>query len=343
MPPVTRGNRKPAGFWKGSTSNRKPRAKARKSVFRTTTRASAGRNVGVIRPQNRVPLQSVIALRYKTSYQTVSIPSEAKGSNPNGKSSGAQLNINMSDPIHTNCVSETTGASLPTWQYLKSNGAAAYPPGDDNLMQEINATDMLTKYNHFYVRKSKVTVIVRALPNQVAVGQRFFNIPGQGNQYAGGAASSWQSNFPPYTSVSPPALDADLYNIAVMSDRQSINLVDKTVHDCRYNLAGVSLKRMVSYPHSNGRECKFTATYTPRRLGIKDPGDARDQIGFTAQTPCAENTFYQLCLGKQNFPMGQQSANMEIQIAVDYEIVCMERQITDNTPQAVPVQHTGEL
>ena len=73
--------------------------------------------------------------------------------------------------------------------------------------------------------------------------------------------------------------------------------------------------------------------YTPKRLGIKDPGDNRGLIGFTSQSNVVENSFAQFVIGKQMFPV-LGSAVSVVDISVDYEIVACERRITDN--DAVP-------
>ena len=313
------------------TKRRRPpvRRATRKKVvanFRTTVTGKSGR--GTIRPQNNVPLQSKIALRYKTSYMTSNIPSAASGVSP--AASGAQLVINMSDPTASNIIGETNSSNLAPFTFFKSNSSQTGGL-QNNLGQVITDSGLYDKYDHFYVSKSIVTIKLRANPNQTQLGPWFEN------HVTGQPSVNWLE----YKNAT---LEGDLYNYAVISDRNSDNLVDKTVWACREDLAGVKLRKSKVYPHSTGKDCSFKLVYTPKRIGIQDAKDNRGLIGFTSQTNVAENTYAHVCLGKQMNPQGLSSANFVVDIAVDYEIIAMERRITNNDAVPKPLnRHRGDF
>lgn len=296
------------------------------SNFRTTLTGKSGRST--IRPQNNVPLQSKIALRYKTSYMTSLIPSAGQGVSPHA--SGAQLVINMSDPTASNIVSEINSSNLAPFTFFKSNSTQTGGL-QNNLAQVITDSGLYEKYDHFYVSKSVVTVKLRAKPGQYKLAPWYEN---HGTLTPQEHWLEWQG----------PALEGDLYNFAVISDRSSDNLVDQTVWACREDLAGVKLRKTTVYPHATGKDASFKLVYTPKRIGIKDAQDNRALIGFTSATNVSENTFAHICLGKQMNPLGLPSADYVADISVDYEIIAMERRISNNDAVPKPLnRHTAEL
>lgn len=294
--------------------------------FRTTLTGKSGR--GTIRPQNNVPLQSKIALRYKTSYMTSTIPSAGQGASPSA--SGAQLVINMSDPTASNIIGETNSSNLNPFTFFKSNSDQTGGL-QNNLKQVITDSGMFEKYDHFYVARSVVTVKLRARPGQYKLAPWYEN---HGTQTPQEHWLEWQG----------PTLDGDLYNFAVISDRATDNLVDKTVWACREDLAGVKLRKSQVFAHSTGKDASFKLVYTPKRIGIKDAMDNRTLIGFTSAANVAENTYAHICFGKQMNPLGKGSANFVVDIAVDYEIIAMERRITNNDAEPKPLnRHAGDF
>lgn len=285
-----------------------------KKTYAKSTRAGS-----IIRPQNNVPLSSEIRVRYLTTVQTLFV-----GSNNTGGYSGGQLNLNMSDPRATDLVAPMQSAiSGTSWTFAKSNSAST--GGQDNLANVLTDSNIYDKYDHFYVKKSVATVTITPLPNQADL------MPFYGNQ--AGAPSALE--------VSPASKEGNLHCFGILSDRNTNNLVDMSVHRCQ-DLAGVKYKKLTVFPTSLGRACSFKLVYTPHRLGIKDLGDAKEQIGFTSQSAPAENTYGVIAFSKLMFANNLQSANCNISVAIDYQVVATERRITNNDPVIAPV-HTGDL
>ncbi|AXQ65677.1 MAG: putative capsid protein [Circoviridae sp.] len=308
----------------------RPRAKAKRKVmtnFRTAIKGKTGR--GVIRPQNQVPMQSVISLRYKQSVDLGNIPINNDGA-PNG--SGVGFVINMSDPTSTALIQTQFVNGTPAAAYNIKFSNTSVGGGQDNLTQALTDSGLYDKYDHFYVRKSVCTFNIRGKPNQYKLAPFLETLEDANNDNA------------KYLNVRAPELQGSLYNFAVMSDRASVNLVDESVLKVRHHTAGVKLRMSNQTTTSQGRDCSFKLTYTPKRLGIKDPGDNRALIGFTSQSNVQENSFAQFVVGKQLFPLHLGSALSVCDIAIDYEIVAMERRITDNDAMPRPLNpHAGDL
>lgn len=296
--------------------------------YSTKVHGKTGR--GVVRPQNNVPKQSIIGLRYKQSVDLGNIPINTESS-PTG--SGVGFVINMSDP---------TSSALIQTQFVNGTPAASYnikfsnqstTGGQDNLSQTLIDSGLYDKYDHFYVRKSIVNFHIRHKPNQYKL-QPFLETLTDAN-----------NNDQKYLNVRAPELQGSLYNFAVMSDRASVNLVDESVLKVRHHTAGVKLRMSKIGPNTPGRDASFKLIYTPKRLGIKDPSDNRNLIGFTSQTNVAENSFAQFVVGKQLFPLHLGSALSVIDISIDYEIVACERRITNNdaVPRPLPGRAGEEL
>lgn len=318
--PLQRGKR--SAYVKGSRRNIMPNY---------STRVKASSTGGIIKPQNNVPKQSVISLRYKQSIDITNLPVYVA---PGIEQSGLSLVINMSDPLSTGLIQHAFGTNTQAGGIQKSNSSAT--GGQDNLRQALLDSGMSDKYDHFYVKKSVCHAIIRAEPNQFKLGHWL--------------QTQTDANDVKYLQDKYPSLIGQLYNFAVMSDRASVNLVDETVLKVRHQTAGIKMKQSKVYPENAGKNCSFKLTYTPRRLGIKDAGDNRDLIGFTiGETPgdrVKENSFAQFVIGKQMFPVtGKNSANSIIDLSIDYQIVCCERRITNNdaVPRPLPGRHTGDL
>lgn len=298
--------------------------------YATSVRGKSGRST--IRPQNNVPKQSVIGLRYKQTIDTTTIPVYTAA---NVEQSGIGLSINMSDPTSPGLMTVAFGSNTQGGGFQLSNLAAT--GGQNNLTQAITDAGLFSKYDHFYVKKSIVNVKVRGKPNQWKLDKwlQTQQDANNDNQY--------------YLQDRYPDLDGDLYNFGVISDANGTlpSLVDSTVLKVRHQTAGVKLRKSTIYSHSAGKDASFKMVYTPRRIGIKDAADNRAILGFTKQSNVAENTFAQFAIGKQMFPStGVNSANLVIDISVDYEIIACERRINDNDAVIRPLpgsQHRGDL
>ena len=294
------------------------------------TMVSGSKGTKVIRPQNNVPKQSVIGLRYKQTIDIETLPVYVAAGTEN---TGLGVVINMSDPTSTGLIQTSFGSNTTGGGISKSNSSTT--GGQDNLVQALTDSGMFDKYDHFYVKRSVCTMNIRGKPNQYKLGKWL-----QTQQDA-------NNNNVHYLQDRYPELSGDLYNFSVMSDRASVNLVDESVLKVRHQTAGIKLKKSKMFPNSTGKDCSFKLVYTPKRLGIAQAADNRDLIGFTSQQNVAENSFAQFCIGKQMFPTnGIGSATSVLDIAIDYEIVCCERRITNNdaVPRPLPgSQHRGEL
>ncbi|AXQ65302.1 MAG: hypothetical protein [Circular genetic element sp.] len=296
--------------------------------YKTAVRGKSGR--ATIRPQNNVPLQSVIGLRYKQTIDTSTIPVHIGAG---VEQSGLGFSVNMSDPTSAGLITVAFGSQTTGGGFQLSNLAAT--GGQDNLTQAITDAGLYTKYDHFYVRKSIINVKIRGKPNQWKLDKWL--------------QTQTDANDNKYLQDRYPDLDGDLYNFAVMSDANGTlpGLVDASVLKVRHQTAGVKLRKSTIFSHSAGKDASFRMVYTPKRLGISDPQDNRSIIGWTKQSNVAENSFAQFVVGKQMFPVaGVNSANSVIDISIDYEIIACERRINDNDAVIRPLpgsQHRGDL
>lgn len=307
------------------------RKRPRKQVvnnYSTSVRGKSGR--ATIRPQNNVPKQSVIGLRYK---QTVNLENLPVFVAAGVEQSGYGLSINMSDPTSPALMTSAFGSQTQGGAFNMSNTSST--GGQDNLTQAITDAGLYNKYDHFYVRKSVVNVKIRGKPNQWQLGKYL--------------QTQTDANDVKYLQDKYPTLDGDLYNFAVMSDANGTlpSLVDGTVLKVRHQTAGVKLRKSTIFTHSVGKDASFKLIYTPKRIGIKDAADNRQILGFTKQTNVQENTFAQFVIGKQMFPVTDTgSARSIVDISVDYEIIACERRINDNDAVIRPLpgsQHRGDL
>lgn len=329
--PVTR---KYAGPRRPGERSAKVTKKGKRGIvnnYSTSVRASTGRTV--IRPQNNVPKESVLGLRYKQTFDLTNLPVFV-GPN-NVEQSGIGITINMSDPLSDGLFQVTKVIGDETGSYQKSNSSTT--GGQDNLRQALEDSGLADKYDHFYVKKSIAHVIIRAKPNQYKL-DNWLQDQGTGTEAD-----------PYYLKTRYAQLVGDLYNFAVMSDRASVDLVNESVLKVRHQTAGIKLKKSQVFKGSTGKDCSFKLTYTPRRLGIKDPGDNRGLIGFTAGSSLSdrvqENSYAQFVIGKQMFPTNSKSSALSVvDIAVDYEIVACERRITNNdaVPRPLPGRGRGD-
>lgn len=319
--PLQRGGPRSA-YVKGTRRNNKV-----VNNYKTNVKGASGR--ATIRPQNNVPKQSVIGLRYKQTIDLENIPVYIAAGGV--EQTGFGIIVNMSDPTTTGLIQTSFGSNTQGGVFAKSNSSTT--GGQDNLKQALIDSGMFEKYDHFYVKKSIINVKIRGKPNQWKLGKWL--------------QTQTDANDVKYLQDRYPTMDGDLYNFAVMSDRASVNLVDETVLKVRHQTAGIKLRKSTIYTHSAGKDANFKLVYTPKRLGIKDPGDNRGLIGFTASQNVQENSFAQFVIGKQMFPAsGVESANSIIDMSIDYEIVACERRITDNdaVPRPLPgSQHRGDL
>lgn len=322
---------------KQTAAQRKPKTRAqakahfgKRFMNNYSTSVLGGSARSTIRPQNNVPKQSVIGLRYKQTVNTNTLPVHTA---PGVEESGIGLSINMSDPTSSALMTVAFGTNTQGGSFNLSNLSST--GGQDNLTQAITDAGLFNKYDHFYVRKSVVTVKIRGKPNQWKLDKWLQTQDGANNTK--------------YLQDRYPDLNGDLYNFAVISDANGTlpSLVDSTVLKVRHQTAGVKLRKSTIYSHSAGKDAMFKLVYTPRRIGIKDAADNRQILGFTKQTNVQENTFAQFVVGKQMFPSaGVNSANSVIDISVDYEIIACERRINDNDAVIRPLpgsRHGGDL
>lgn len=325
MPPT----RRPVVKYYRPKGGKKAPVRRRRVVNNYATALAGKSKRGVIRPQNNVPKQSVIGLRYKQSIDLGNIPINPEAS-PNG--SGVGLVINMSDP---------TSSALIQTQFVNGTNPEAYnikfsnqstTGGQDNLTQTLTDSGMFSKYDHFYVKKSVLNVNIRGKPNQYKLQPFQETLEDSSNDNA------------KYVNIRAPELQGSLYNFAVMSDRASVNLVDESVLKVRHHTAGVKLRMSTMNTNTAGKDASFKLIYTPNRLGIRDASDNISRLGFTSQTNVAENSFGQLVIGKQLFPVHLGSALSVVDLSIDYEIVCCERRITNNDAVPRPLNpHRGDL
>lgn len=324
MPPFRR-----PPFKKVTFKGKKAPARRRRVVNNYSTALAGKSKRGVIRPQNNVPKQSVIGLRYKQSIDLGNIPINPEAS-PNG--SGVGLVINMSDPTSSALIQTqfVNGTNPESYNIKFSNQSTT--GGQDNLTQTLTDSGMFSKYDHFYVSKSVLSVNIRGKPNQYKLQPFQETLEDANNDNA------------KYVNIRAPELQGSLYNFAVLSDRASVNLVDESTLKVRHHTAGVKLRMSTMNTNTAGKDASFKLVYTPKRLGIKDAQDNIGRLGFTSQSNVSENSFGQLVIGKQLFPVHLGSALSVVDLSIDYEIVCCERRITNNDAVPRPLNpHRGDL
>ena len=139
--------------------------KKKKVMPNYPTRVTTAQKGGIIRPQNNVPKESIISLRYKQSIDIMNLPVYVDANN---FQSGFGLVVNMSDPLSDGLIQTSFGSQTLNGSFALSNSATS--GGQDNLRQALVDSGMSDKYDHFYVRRSVANCIVRAEPNQFKLG-----------------------------------------------------------------------------------------------------------------------------------------------------------------------------
>ncbi|AXH76533.1 MAG: putative capsid protein [Strenuusivirus resnapis] len=314
MPPITRGNRKPAGYWKGSTTTRrKPRRVARKNAPRRYKKAMTKSNKSsLFSISTYVPKVSYIKLRYNQTYIL-------------DGSYGAeyyQLAIAMNDPQSPSMVQFRGTAPSHAHTNLTANFSNDLVP-------------LFQQYDHGVVTSSTCKALIR---------------PASGNYrsaiYPATAGAGTEAN-PHYTNW----LDADYHaeNVCWSANVDSLSGIATApdIHTLRDDTPGVQQKRLTTYPNDT-RGISFTNNYTPQRaLGIKDVGDNQARIGFTNGGTVPEKYFTQIgvqpLFTNAEHPTGTSSrmANMIITLQLDYVMKFTERKSVNNISR--PTDHSTEL
>jgi len=321
MPPLTRGNRKPPGYWAGSSSNRRPAKRRGRKVnyasskprqYGASTRGKSG-PMNMLRIATNVPKSSNIRLRYN---QTVLLRGNTEEqyrfriqmNNPNGQG-----------PV--DLISEISGA--PT---VFTNAAL-------NLSQQMN--DLFDQYDHAVVTQSVVNCNIRPYGNNPKTGITYVSTPG---------TSAQPGNFLQDT---PPEVHGDLMAWAVLSDRTNafVSTVIPTA-TLRNDTPGVKQRSLMCFKDMR-KGVSFQQKYNPKTaFGIKDVGDNQTRIGFTPSSGPNERIFADIGIQPViPFTMAgtgpSKMPNLYVTFQVDYVINFTERRPQANV--ARPTAHFAEL
>ena len=104
--------------------------KKKKVMPNYPTRVTTAQKGGIIRPQNNVPKESIISLRYKQSIDIMNLPVYVDANN---FQSGFGLVVNMSDPLSDGLIQTSFGSQTLNGSFALSNSATS--GGQDNLRQ----------------------------------------------------------------------------------------------------------------------------------------------------------------------------------------------------------------
>lgn len=333
MPPVTRNRKLKKGFWKGSTSNRKPKAAAKKRSLMVFPKAiSAARGRALINVNNRTPKTMDVLLSYK---QMIRITANQQDLPTNPLASGFPFRISLNSPF--NPGGEILHIHTAGTVGQKSYATVAASAVPNNLTGALAATGLPDKYRYFYIKKAVVDIVVQNQINQEGLRETFDNT----------AMVQQDNDRSTYLSRAERTLTGELLNCCHVTEDNSFNLNPITVNSIRNDIQGSQVKESLCFPDSQGRSNRFKYVYTPKKRF--DMSDIRDNLGKIRMEKDGSIThgyesMLNCCVGKQLFPSTQalDSALQTVDIRVQYLVTAYERLQDVGSNDAIPV-HRGEL
>lgn len=328
--PLRKGERTAKVFYgRKKRAGKKRRAKG-VNAYKKAVKASLSR--GLIMAQNFTPRTMDVELVY---HQMIRITQNSPNIPQYPLATGFPFRISLNSPC--NPLGEilhvhTTGHGTQTYA---TNASVA-----NNLTGELAATGLPEKYRYFYVKQSKVKVVVQNQINQEGLRETLDNTA---------MTPPTGSNQTSHITVSPRTLTGELINCVHVTEDNSFNLNPETVHTIREDIAGSVVKESLVFPDSRGQSNTFSYTYTPKkRFNISDVRDNLGLLRFVKDGSISSpyESHLNCCVGKQLFPSTQllDSALQNVDIQVSYIITGFERVSNVGSNAPVPSDiHFGDF
>lgn len=328
MPPIrrsARGASKPAGFWSGSSSNRKvaqKKAKSRRPVRNYNKQATnfQRKAPNMLQIKTLTPRELTVGIQYKT---VISISSMGYGASGNQSGTNTILRVSMNNPckgVNGNIVD------------VISLGGTHTDPSFTRTNPDLNLDNKLAQYFDQYgrgvVTSSNVKVRVISKPNQYKLGQWYNNIDAQGAQPGGGAQNyDWDENHPQLLNVNNPALDGQSYVWSLKTKQTGLfqngpGGDTPSYHENQNSIPGLKMSQLIA--RSNGTSSApvlCSGGFTPKYFGLADWRDNIQKVQFRksgTNEPDVTNRAY-FYVGVQN---RQPAVSTMKPQNVDFEVVC---------------------
>lgn len=355
MPPIRRSARKaakPKGFWKGSTSNRKPRAKknAKRAPrnFNRRNQTFAGKASNMIKLRTLQPPELFVSAQYR---QTIFFTDMGYG----GGGTPTLLRIRLDNP--------TAAGGIPGSRFnvvdVVDYGGSHQVPVFTRSNAERGVTD-LDQYFDIYrkacVTSSNAKVRICGVINQKQLGQYFNNNVAQGAQ---GDGYPYDENHMPYLGVTEPTLDGELSVWAVKQKNQNQlhqqgpnNDETPSLWETKTQIAGMRMKQLRCFKDGHcSTPVLMSGSHTPRATwGIQDWRDVINQVQVYPSTYTTSNFDLQkkdslLYVGIcNNHPatIAMRPALVRAEVVVNYRVRFIDRKndYGHNEPVPIPEQHT---
>ena len=357
MPPIRRSARKagkPKGFWKGSTSNRKPAKRNAKRAPRNFNRRNqtfAGKASNMIRLRTLQPPELLVSAQYR---QTIFFQSMGVG----GGGTPCLLRIRLDNPTGAGGVAGQRYNVVDVVSY----GGAHVPPVFTRSNAERGVTD-LDQYFDIYrracVTSSNAKVRICGVINQKKVAPTFYNASAQGST---GENYPYDTNHMPYLAVKDAELDGELSVWAVKQKTQNQlhsqgagNDETPSLWETKTQIAGMRMKQLRCFADGHASTpVLMSGSHTPAGTwGIQKGGGWRDNIQqiqvYPSQYTSAnfdnlkkDSLFYVGICNNQPATANYGPALVRAEIVVNYRVRFIDRKndYGHNEPVPIPEAHT---
>lgn len=356
MPPVrrsARGAAKPKGFWKGSSSNRKPRARrnAKRAPrnFNRKNQTFAGKSSNMVRLRTLQPPELLISAQYR---QTIFFQSSGVG----GGGTPLLLRIRLANPTAAGGLTSATPNQIVD---VVSYGGAHTPPVFTRSNSERGIAD-LDQYFDIYkkacVTSSNAKVRICGVINQKELGQVFYNGAAKGSL---GDNYPYADNHMPFLAVKNASRDGELSVWGVkqktmnqLHQQGAGNDETPSLWETKTQIPGMRMKQLKCYKDGHcSTPVMLSASHTPRQTwGIADYRDVIDQVQVYPSTftdpslnpEQKKSLFYVGVCANQPATATYGPALVRAEVVVNYRVRFIDRKndYGTNEPLAQPEVHS---
>lgn len=358
MPPVRRSARnagKPKGFWKGSTSNRKPRARknAKKAPrnFNRRNQTFAGKSSSMVKLRTLQPSELLISCQYR---QTIFFETMGHGGN---SGTPCLLRIRLANPTAAGGLAGSRNQIVDVVSY----GGQHVPPVFTRSNAERGITD-LDQYFDIYrkacVTSSNAKVRICGVINQKELGQVFYNGSAQGSQ---GDQYPYNDNHMPFLAVKNASRDGELSVWGVK--QKTVNQLhaqgpanDETpsLWETKTQIPGMRMKQLRCFKDGHcSTPVMLSASHTPASTwAITDYRDVINDVqvypsDFTTpsmQPNQKQSLFYVGVCANKPATATYGPALVRAEIVVNYRVRFIDRRNDFSTNEVLPIpEHHTEL
>lgn len=355
MPPIrrsARGAAKPKGFWKGSSSNRKPRARknAKRAPrnFNKRNQTFAGKSSNMVRLRTLQPPELLVSAQYR---QTIFFQSMGVG----GGGTPCLLRIRLDNPTGAGGIAGNRYNVVDVVDY----GGNHTPPTFTRSNTERGVTD-LDQYFDIYrracVTSSNAKVRICGVINQKKLAPILYNSPAQGST---GENYPYNTNHMPFLAVKDAELDGELSVWGVKQKTQNQlhqqganNDETPSLWETKTQIAGMRMKQLRCFSDGHASTpVLMSGSHTPRATwGIADYRDVIDQVQVYPSSYTTANfdnlkkdaLFYVGVCNNQPAVTGYGPALVRAEVVVNYRVRFIDRRndYGHNEPLPMPEAHT---